>query len=250
MVEHHFNRTFEVGQGARLVLEHGDGNVWITPSDEATLEAEIHYRAEAVRGQAPEFRVEADQRPNEVRIAGRWQRTSAQPFALRELENRYTIRAPRHLELEINGEDGDIRIQDWSGRVTIWTKDGAVEIRGIESPSLKIRMGDGDLRLTRARVQEIDVRSEDADLDLELLRQDGLACRIRGADGQVRVRVEAGSSVRFSVSTGDGGIRVDHPEATDVSRSGGRVSGRIGGGAGRLEVVTDDGAVVLEGLGR
>lgn len=249
MIEHHFNRTFEVGEGTRLVLEHEDGNVSITPWDKPILEAEIHYRAEVIRGQAPEFDLETNQGTNEVRISGRWQRTSRQPFAVRELENRYTIRAPRHLDLEIRGEDGDVRIHDWSGRVTIQTEDGAVDLQDVDSPSLQIRMEDGNLRLTRARVPEIEVRSEDGDLDLELLRQDSLDCRIRGEDGRVRVRLEAGSSIRFSVSTDEGEIRVDHPEAADVSRGPGGVSGRIGGGTGRLEVATNDGAVVLEGLG-
>jgi len=249
MIEHHFNRTFDVGEGTRLVLEHEDGNVSITPWDKEILEAEIHYRAEVIRGQAPEFHLETHQEANEVRISGRWQRTSTQPFAVRELENRYTIRAPRHLDLEIGGEDGDVRIQGWSGRVTIQTEDGAVDIQDIESPSLQIRMEDGGLKLSRARVPEIKVKSEDGNLELELLRQDSLDCRIRGEDGRVRVRLEAGSSVRFSVSTDEGKIRVDHPEAADVSRGPQGVSGRIGGGTGRLDIATEDGAVVLEELG-
>ncbi len=249
MIEHRLQRTFEVSEGARLHLSQKDGRVSIAPWDQDLLEVEVCYRAkvsEPRRGRIRDFDVKFSQDGGEIRVTGREPELEGSGILrLRELENRYTIRAPSYLELDLRGEDGSVRIDDWRGRISIHMEDGAIDLRSVQVPSLKVQMQDGKLRMIRSRAPEIDIQAEDGNIELNLLRSDKLDCRIRSEDARIKVGLERGSSVSFSIAVDEGGVKVDHPEAADVSRRGHRVTGRIGEGRGRLDITNVDGAVLL-----
>lgn len=170
-------------------------------------------------------------------------------FGLRVLENRYTIRAPSYLELDVRGEDGGVLIEGWRGRISLVMEDGGMELKNIESPEVQVRFQDGKLRMSRIQSRKIDISADDGSVELGLVRSEDLHCRIRTDDGSVRVGLEAGSSVSFAITMDEGSVRVKHPEAAQVSRQRHRVSGRIGGGRGSLEIATTDGTVLLRQSG-
>jgi hypothetical protein len=250
VIERRFHRSFNVSEGARLHLSPEDGKVSISPWEREVLQVEVSYRAKVTdvgAAKIKDFEVEFSQDGSEIRVVGREPKVEGGGFfRLRELENRYTICAPSYLELDLRGEDGSVRIDDWRGRISIHMQDGGIDLRGIRSPSLKVRMEDGKLRMSGIRSPEIDIRAEDGSLELDLLRSDALDCRIHSDDAPVRVGLEKGSSLTFSISVDEGSVRVDHPEAAEVSRRRHRVTGRIGDGRGRLDITNADGAVLLQ----
>lgn len=303
-IERDFHRSFEVGRGDRLHLAHGDGDVVIEPWERDVLDVEVRFHAEYTRiglGGEVDFDVDFRQSGSTVHVVGResgW--ASIGFFRYLEHEYCYTVRAPSYLLLDLTGDDGDVEIRDWEGDVAIHVEDGDVDLAGIRSARVELRIDDGDVMieglegrltvegedgelrlsdcsLTESRIQlddgdvllsrceggvridvedgdvvlerflahRLEVESDDGDVDLDLMRSGDLDVLVRTADGDVDVALERGSSAAFTIDTGDGSIQVDLPEAEDLSRRRGRASGRVGGGAGKLHVTTDDGRVVL-----
>ena len=150
-------------------------------------------------------------------------------------------------ELRLTGEDGNVRVSDCAmagGRVRL--EDGDAVFSRC-SGSGRFDLDDGDLYFDDFRPAGVGIRTEDGDVELSLLASDEMDLQIRTGDGDVVVDLAKGISTAFSVDTRDGGIRVDLPGATNVSRRDNRVTGRLGEGAGRLDIESGDGRVVLRG---
>ena len=110
-IKRDFHESFDVSQGARLRLRHGDGDVDIRPWDKNVLDIEVHYHADISsfglgRRRHPDFTVDFSQRGDQISVVGR--RTGHGGFQIgffssRRYEYTYTIRGPAYLELELEG---------------------------------------------------------------------------------------------------------------------------------------------------
>jgi len=261
-----YDQSFPVKSGMRLVLDHGDGDVTVTPWDRDEVRVVVKYRAEVNRigwGSDMKFEVSFSTSRDEVRVVGHESGFGGVGIFTSDVRiYTYTISAPTYLDLETVGEDGDINVADWQGNLDIRVEDGDVDLARLRSDRVAVRLKDGDLTIRESR-GEFDIEMEDGDLELidvaaEVLRADledgdvtadllgatGMDVEISTGDGRVEIRLPEDASTRYSLRTSDGRLSVEVPDAA-IDHHKHQASGTLGEGDGDLRVTTDDGAVTL-----
>ncbi len=267
-IERDFHRTFDVERGHRLHLVHGDGDVVIERWDQDKVDVQVVYRAvykQVGLASKVDFDVEFSQRGSTVDVRGRESnRVILGYFSFNEHEHLYTVRAPSYLELDLEGEDGDVEIADWDGEIKLRNEDGDVKLVDIRSPETALSVEDGDITIERlvgklvitgedgdVRVADCSVRDgrirlEDGDatftrcegsasfeladgtVALERFRPDSIT--IRTADGDVDLDLLPSSAMDVTVRTGDGDVTID----------------LASGSSTRFSIDTDDGGIRLD----
>ena len=214
-----YHETFKVEPGMRLVLEHGDGDVEISPWSEDTLEVDVRYRAHASNvgwSKSTEFEVEFRQNGDTISVvAHEPKRVNVGISSYRENEYKFTIKAPSYVELHVEGEDGDVRIDDWNSSIVLKLEDGDVEMSNIDAPRTEVILEDGDLEIDGIR-GDIDINAEDGDVEIfDCETEHG---RIRGEDGDITIDRCQGS---FEIAVSDGDAYLTEVTARDMDiRSG------------------------------
>jgi DUF4097 and DUF4098 domain-containing protein YvlB len=225
-IKKYFHESFDVGKGSILHLRHGDGDVTITPWDKDVLDVEVRYRAESKTfgiGGKHHFSVEFRETGSVIHVMGKEESSSSIGFHHYKLhEYAYTIRAPEYLELTLDGDDGDVDIEDWQGKIECTLEDGDIDLRSIFSGQTSIDLEDGDLRIDGL---EGDLLFNGEDGDIVLRDAKTQQCRIRLEDGDVTIKRSEGE---FEINVEDGDIDLD------------RVRARL------LEVSAEDGDIELD----
>jgi len=225
-IERHFHQTYQVSPGDTLHLRHGDGEVEVTAWEKDVLDVEVRYRARVIRfgwGSDGDLDVEFRQDGRDIYVTERLDlRFNIGFMDADQYEYLYTVRAPAHLNLDLEGEDGSVRIRGWRGEVACRSEDGDVEVEDLAGPRARIETEDGDIRVA-SFTGELTAASADGRVTVEDCRNARL--RLRTEDGQLRVR------------RCEGDIRIEGEDA-DVRLLEMRVQ--------RLEVHTEDGEVWVE----
>lgn len=197
-----FNESFDVKHGYALRLRHGDGDVTITPWDKDIIEITVHYHAER-KGFGDDskldFDVKFEEKNGVIEVAGRESKSGfmgLQIFILKDYT--YTISAPGYMELDLQGDDGNIDIEKWSGRIEISLDDGDIRLYGCKPEKTRIRADDGDISLD-GHSGHVDIIGADGRLDVN--RGKLKDCRIQLDDGDIRVRDSEGD---FYIEIDDG----------------------------------------------
>ena len=218
-INREFHETFQVQEGSKLVLEHGDGDVAITPWGEDTLDVEVRYRAKASNigwTKSTDFTVEFRQDGDTVYVVGHEpKRVSVGISAYREYEYLYTVKAPSYLKLDLEGDDGDVEIDGWNGPIMVKLEDGDVNLSNIESPRTEVILEDGDLEIDGI-VGDLEIDCEDGDIEIFDCQTD--QGRIHSEDGDIVIDRCAGS---FEIAVADGDAYMRELTARDLKiRSG------------------------------
>ncbi len=252
-IDREFHQSFEVAEGARLRVVHGDGDVTVTPWERDAVDVRVRYRAQVSRlgwGSARELDVEFQQRGDLITVVGTEPATAGVGFfATRVVEYTYAVSAPAWVALELAGEDGNVSVTGWRGAVRIDLEDGDAELADGAVPLVEVTVEDGDLTVNGLQ-GELEARSEDGNVRL---RGCG-ACRatIRTADGDVEVRDYAGA-LTVEAEDGDLELRGVQSGALTLTTADGDVDlALVPGGRLNLEVRTADGDVTVRlppGLG-
>ncbi len=206
-INREFRETFDVQPGMKLALKHGDGDVTVTPWSEDTLEVEVRYRAKASNigwSKTSEFEVEFRQDEETIHVIGHEpKRVSVGISTYREYEYTYTVKAPSYLELNLEGEDGNVEISGWRGSIMMTLEDGDVNLSDIDAPRTEVILEDGDLEIDGIR-GEIEVDCEDG--DIEIFECEIERGRIRSEDGDIEIDRCQGS-FELAVEDGDAQLR-------------------------------------------
>ena len=268
-IDKSFHESFEVQPGATLHLRSGDGDVDIQTWDEPRIQIDVEYHVEQhglhwgkdrkefnvlFRQDKDHVYVEEERGSGEV---------SFQLGSVSEREYSYTIQAPAWVDLDIEGEDGEIHIADWQAAIEIVCDDGDVEILDSKGPRFDLQMEDGDLKLRRCSAA-IDVEIDDGDVEFEQVTTQALS--LEAADGEIELALIGAGVVDWEVhvddadvhleysgnldadvqiETDEGEIRVDASLAGEERQKQSRFSGTLGSGEGRLRLHGQDGDIVL-----
>jgi DUF4097 and DUF4098 domain-containing protein YvlB len=246
-VDREFHESFDVREGVRLDLRHGDGDVIVTPWDKDVIDVKVRYYADVTRlgfVDDPDFHVDFDQTGDVVRVVGREAIGSGVVFfqAVREHEYTYTISAPSYVTLEFEGDDGDVSITGWRGDIECSIDDGDVDLADLVNTSTRITTEDGNVSIERA-AGEIVVTG--ADGDVVLTDCSASVARVSVQDGDVTARDCVGD---FRVSVDDGDVTLDAitAETVRVSAEDGDIAIDLrGSGAVDLEADADDGDITV-----
>lgn len=241
-IDRELHESFEVASGARLELEHGDGDVMFSVWDRDVIQVDVVYRMDfsgVSLGMRGEFDVHFEQIGDTVRVVGR------EPdfrgigvFSRSESEYRYTIQAPSYVELDLNGEDGDVQIEGWRAPVSVRLDDGDLSLRDIEAERIRVHVEDGDVRAFGVR-GDIDISTDDGNVDL--VDCEGRQARIDVIDGDVHIRR---CRTDLTLTSDDGDIRISELVARvcDIRTEDGDLElDLVQQGAPEVQIRSDDG---------
>jgi DUF4097 and DUF4098 domain-containing protein YvlB len=241
-----FHQSFDVKQGYRLKLKSGDGDVTITPWDKDVLDVKVVYRATyrsiGVGGER-DFEVVFNEKGSTIEVIGKEKGFGGIGIHyFNEREYTYTIQAPSYMELQLDGDDGDVEITGWEGDIQCDMDDGDLDLDNVSAAETRIRLEDGDTRIEghsgRLMIQASDGDITIMDSDLSLCRislEDGDA-KIDQSRGEFEVEIDDGditfrrlTSNSIDIESEDGDIDVDLAESDVID----------------VEIRTDDGSVTV-----
>ncbi len=244
-IDRSFHETFEAAPGFRLRVDHGDGDVVISPWDQDVIDVKVHYHADITKigfGDEIDFTVDFKERDNEVQVIGRESSVTGVAIlrTVRMHNYTYTISAPDYVAIELRGDDGDVEITGWRSTIDCLLDDGDVRLSDIVGEHVRIELEDGDVRIDGLE-GELVVEGDDGDV---MVTSSSMPyAQIQLEDGDVTFKESAGS---FEIVLDDGDIvlyRVT-AERVEIRVEDGDVDlGLLGTGTIDLDIATDDGDV-------
>jgi DUF4097 and DUF4098 domain-containing protein YvlB len=248
-IDKNFHKTFSVKTGDSLALRFGDGNVTITPWDKDILDVTVRYWADVdlvgVRlGGRDTFDVEFRQSGDTVYVIGKEPSGAALGFYNERVhEYFYEIHSPRTLRLDLEGDDGDLSIENWAAEIEIQIDDGDIRLKDIAGGRTVVRGEDSDVKIEKLS-GDLEVNLDDG--DLTLVACDFRSCRVESEDGDVTVRQCGGA---FDITTDDGNVVLEKAEAQglNISTADGDIQVDLLAGP-KLdgELKTDDGDIQVD----
>lgn len=248
-IDKNFHQSFTVKSGDALSLRFGDGNVTITPWDQDILDVTVRYRADidlvGIRlGGRENFDVEFRQSGDTVYVTGKEPSGATIGFFNERVhEYVYEVHSPRTLLLDLEGDDGDVSIEDWAAEIEIRIDDGDIRLKDIAGGRTLLRGEDGNMRIEKLS-GDLEVTLDDG--DLTLVACDLPSCRVVGEDGDVTARQSGGS---FEITLDDGNVVLERAQAQglNISTADGEIEVDLLAGP-RLdgELRTDDGDIRVD----
>lgn len=225
-IERDYHESFDVRPGARLHLEHGDGDVTFTAWDQDVVDVVVRYRAE-IRGvgasRRGEFEVELSQTGDTIRVVGREPSfAGVGVFNFQTDEYTYKVQAPAYLALDLEGDDGNVTVGGWRGVIEASLEDGDLHLTDVEAERFDLELEDGDA-VIRNLTGDLVLRTADGDVDLQDCSTEKAS--VRTEDGDVTIQRCAGS---FEIRSSDGSVEL--------------AAMRVG----RVEIESEDGDVGLD----
>lgn len=203
-----FHQSFDVKEGDSLRLRHGDGNVKLIPWDKDIIDVKVRYRADidavGIRlGSKDDFQVEFRQTGNTVYVTGKeTSRGTIGFYNKKQYEYVYEIHSPDYIQLDLDGDDGNVDIQDWAGEIDCLIDDGDITLQNISGEKTVIRAEDGDIEINELSG---DLTLEVDDGDVYLTDCDMPRCRLESNDGDIEINESRGT---FDITVDDGNVNM------------------------------------------
>ncbi len=211
--------------GGRLGVEGlENGNVAIQGGDVSAIEIHTLIDAEAPsEEEAKEIagRVEVEADGGTVRARG--PRTKH----WRDWSVSYQILVPRHYDISLAAENGDVDVTDVSGHMDLGSENGDVTLN---------RVG-GAIRL----------KSENGSVDITLegTRLDGEGLDVESENGSVDVHVPADFAAHINARSESGSMAVDFPVTVEGRLDRHHITTDIGGGGPTIRISSESGSVSI-----
>ena len=211
-----FHESFEVKSGDILFLTHGDGDVTVSSWDKDIVEIEVYFSANVfgVGNDEYDFDITFKQRKNEIEVIENFK--SSHRFGIKGITiNRYEymIKTPKFLILNLDGDDGNVDIQDMAANIECHLSDGDIEINHVSADLIKLDLEDGSLKINDIKGW-LDINMDDG--DIRIIDYQGETCNVDMEDGQLDMDRISGS---FDIGSDDGDIELHHIQANDLNVS-------------------------------
>jgi hypothetical protein len=150
--------------------------------------------------------------------------------------------------LDLNTEDGSVRVEETAGDLIVRTGDGSVSGRKVDGRA-EVHTGDGTIDLDGVLTG---VKVETRDGAVEVTARPGSRTdtewEMTTGDGDVRVEVPRAFSAEVDARTGDGRVRVDTITDTADGKQDERDSaaGKLGSGGKALRLRTSSGSITVK----
>ncbi len=248
-----FEEEFALGKGGNLLVDVADMDVILETKNGGNASVVVYVSGDDrddTRDYFDRMRFEARLDGGTLEISSRDAKHEGWKtwFGTRHPRVWVVVTIPGDTNIDIDTEDGDIRIDKVSGNASVITEDGDIEIVEIEGASIEIRTEDGDVEAESLRGKEVLVETEDGDIEIDnlkakradILTEDGdiLASRvesaitkIRTADGDLEVAV-SGERVEINCSDGDVDVSLLEAMEADIDVDDGDVSLTLPKGTG------------------
>lgn len=224
-IDKNFHQSFNVKEGDSLFLRFGDGDVRLIPWEKSSIDVKVRYRADidqvGIRlAKKQDFDVEFRQTADAVYVTGKEPTGATIGFYNeRTFEYFYEIHSPGYIALDLEGDDGDVAIENWAAGIRCRLDDGDVSLKNIAGGKTTIRGEDGDVEIDNLS-GDLDIEVDDG--DVRLLASHMGNCRVEVEDGEISISQSTGS---FGLLSDDGDIVMKKIEAggLDISAEDGDV---------------------------
>jgi len=212
-----FQQSFDVKEGDSLSLRFGDGNVHLIPWEKNIIDVKVRYRADidliGIRlGRKQDFDVEFRQTASTVYVTGKEPSSAAIGFYnQREYEYVYEIHSPDYIALDLEGDDGNVDIENWAAGIECRSDDGDVQLRNIAGGKTTIWGEDGDIKIDNLS-GDLAIEVDDGDVHLTACNMG--SCRVEGEDGEITISQSRGS---FDLASDDGDVVMKKIEAKGLN---------------------------------
>jgi hypothetical protein len=214
-LEAHADLTVQVPKGQRISVYLGAGKATVTNVDGDVL---VDVSSASVTTRGTRGRLVLDTGSGEVSVS--------------DAEG----------EVDLDTGSGDVRLANIKGRrLRVDAGSGSLSGDKIAVPSLSLDLGSGGTQLSGVTADDIDIDSGSGSVDVSLL-SDVRSLIVDSGSGSVTLRVPPTLGASVDIETGSGGIETDLPIAV-TRRSGSRIVGTIGDGAGRIRIDSGSGEV-------
>jgi len=242
-----FSHTFQVEKGTSLNLKNGDGHVNISTWDKDEIKVDVFYHVNSKSSRDDDdkvFDVEFRQNGDRVFVEGKERRrTTFGFFSIQYIDYRYEISMPAYVNLDMEGDDGDVNIENLNGNIEMRIDDGDVVLNTINNEYTEIKIKDGDVNINSLK-GGLYIRGDDGTVTLANVETN--EGEVSTSDGRIRIRDSKGD---FFVDSDDGDISLVNiaGEKLDVKTQDGDVDVLFAGeGQVSIAINTNDGSVDIE----
>lgn len=214
-----FHQSFNVKEGDSLRLRFGDGNVQLIPWEKNIIDVKVRYRADIdvvgiKLGRKQDFDVEFSQTANSVYVTGKEESNATIGYHNKKVyEYVYEIHSPDYITLDLDGDDGNVDIENWAAEIECRIDDGDVHLRNITGGKTTIWGEDGDVRIDNLS-GDLTIEVDDGDVNLTACYME--RCRVEGEDGEITISQSKGS---FDLNVDDGNVIMKKIEAKGLNIS-------------------------------
>jgi hypothetical protein len=275
-------KTFKVTGQPEVVLDTFDGSIELHSWDRNEIEVEIEKRA-MEQELLDQIKVDAQQQGDKIIVTVTGPPRNARRGVTLGMHisptARLRVTVPRSANINAVSGDGSIRAEAIEGRIHLRTTDGSVGASRIGG-DIQIRSGDGSIRIDNA-TGTLDLETDDGSVAVEDSQPSVL--RLRTGDGSVRVGIDSDTvmtgnwdittsdgsisltlpglfNAELDAETSDGAVRTSHPLLDNDDRESRRdgeggddrrerrrtLRTRIGDGGNVLKIRSGDGSIRIE----
>lgn len=223
-------RSYTLRPGGTLEITNVNGEIAVSGSDGPQVEVRARrnvrtHSDETAQEALRRVRMDEDVTPDRVAIASSIDRAEDGPgFQLRSpLSIAYDVRVPAGLIVSVKTEQGGVRLEDVSGRMTAATTNGGITGRGL-SGAITASAVNGGVQLDLATIED--------------------TIAVSTTNGGVRLELPADGKATLEGTCVNGGIDVDQDLAVVASASSRcRLAAMLNGGGARVSAATVNGGI-------
>jgi DUF4097 and DUF4098 domain-containing protein YvlB len=257
-----WKKSYEVSGRPSLELIAHQGRVRVEPWDRNTVEVVIATRGGKIG--VGGLRVIDQSAGDHIRIELRSPHLEFHiGWDLRRIE--ITVRAPRHIDLDLSTGDGSVTLSGFEGTLEARTGDGNIAADSLGGV-IRLTSGDGTIHAERLRgsleahtgdgpirvggvFDAVAVSSGDGTIHLDAApgSKIGSGWDLHTGDGGMVLRLPADLDADLDAHTGDGRIVLDVPVRVSGTFRGSTVRGALGRGGAPLRLRSGDGSIHIQG---
>lgn len=244
-------------------LSSSDAKVYITGSNRTNAHVKI-YRQVTTRGIVfgrEEFGVDVQENDGNLVIREKSNSSVVGMVGYHYEKYEITLEIPEGASLQVKGDDGDYRIRNVDGKITMDLDDADVELSACSGDYFRFQLDDGDIIMDEGRgsldidADDADVKIsnahftsiladvDDGDLEIETSLADNGQYRISGQDGLIALTVTNGGG-KFYIRHDDTRVTTDG-DWDQVYRSDDRTELVLAHGNARVDIHSDDARIRL-----
>jgi len=257
------DREYSMKSQGTIKMSNADATVTIVGSARTTAHVKI-YRQVTTKGIVfghEEFTVDVTEDNGDLIIRERSNSSVVGMVGYHYEKYTITIEAPEGVSLDVKGDDGNYKIRNVDGSISLDLDDADVQLAGCSGDNFRFRLDDGDIimdegkgslevdaddadvRIERANFTSISADMDDGDLIIETSLANAGNYYINAQDGLVALTITQGGG-KFDIRHGDSRITTEG-DFRQVERSESRTSLQLASGNARVDIRSDDARVKL-----
>jgi len=223
------DKDYEMSPKGTLKLISSDAKVYITGSSRTNAHVKI-YRQVTTKGVVfgqEEFSVDVVAENGNVSIRERSNSTVVGMIGYHYEKYEINLELPQGASLDVRGDDGDYRIRNIDGTMTIDVDDADVEISACRGDDFRFRLDDGDIVMDGGKGR-LDIDADDADVQISAAAFTYVVANVD--DGDLNIETSLAENGEYLIDAQDGLVAMT-----------------ITGGGGKFDIRHDDSRVTTEG---